>query len=258
MLKSCSFPAKIEPYRHRPGRVTRSGQARTDTGDDLGVFVGWVNDYCALRGLPMIPLDPLGRLNISRFRRTLAWFIRRRPRGLVAGAIQYGHVHTRLIQGYAGDYNSGFPDEYAFEDFLARLDELAADERALAAGEHVSGPAAHTYRNRIGAATAQFAGHVLTTGKQARDLLGNPLLQIFHGEGMTCGIPVLLTHYAKSSAAPVIRWSLPISTTAGHVAATSRTPTATSSRSAPAVMSSRRSSTTHWRRRSGATASNRN
>ena len=93
------FPAKIEPYRHRPGRVARSGQARTDTGDDLGVFVGWVNDYCALRGLPMIPLDPRGRLNISRFRRTLAWFIRRRPRGLVAGAIQYGHVHTRLIQG---------------------------------------------------------------------------------------------------------------------------------------------------------------
>jgi hypothetical protein len=118
--------------------------------------------------------------------RTLAWFIRRHPRGLVAGAIQYGHVHTRLIQGYAGDYNSGFPDEYAFEDFLARLDELAADERALAAGEHVSGPAADTYRSRIGAATAQFAGHVLTTGKQARDLLGNPLLQIFHGEGMTC------------------------------------------------------------------------
>lgn len=53
-------------------------------------------------------------------------------------------------------------------------------------GEHVSGPAAQTYRNRISAATAQFAGHVLTTGKQARDLLANPLLQIFHGEGMTC------------------------------------------------------------------------
>jgi hypothetical protein len=95
------FPAKIEPYRHRPGHVTRSGQARTDTGADLGTFVGWVNDYCARRGLPTIPPDPHGRLSISRFRRTLAWFIRRRPRGLVAGAIQYGHVHTRLIQGYA-------------------------------------------------------------------------------------------------------------------------------------------------------------
>jgi len=95
-------------------------------------------------------------------------------------------VHTRLIQGYAGDYNSGFPDEYAFEDFLARMEELAADEQALAGGEHVSGPAAHTYRSRVSAASKQFGGHVITSAKQARDLLGNPLLQIFHGDGMTC------------------------------------------------------------------------
>ena len=36
------------------------------------------------------------------------------------------------------------------------------------------------------AANSQFAGHVLTSREQARDLLGNPLLQIHHGEGMTC------------------------------------------------------------------------
>jgi integrase len=180
------FPAKLEPYRRRPGWVTRTGQARTETSVDLAAFVDWVNDYCQRRGMPTIPPDPHGGLNISRFRRTLAWFIRRRPRGLVAGAIQYGHVHTRLIQGYAGDYNSGFPDEYAFEDFLARMEELAADEQALVAGEHVSGPAAHIYRARVSAASKQFGGHVLTTAKQARDLLGNPLLQIFHGDGMTC------------------------------------------------------------------------
>jgi hypothetical protein len=28
-----------------------------------------------------------------------------------------------------GDYDSGFPDEYAYEDFLARLEGLAEDER---------------------------------------------------------------------------------------------------------------------------------
>jgi hypothetical protein len=133
-----------------------------------------------------IPEDDRGPLNASRFRRTLAWFIRRRPRGLIAGAIQYGHVHTRLIQGYAGDYDSGFPDEYAYEDFLARLDGLAEDERELRAGETVSGPAAEAYRQRVAGANRRFAGHVLKSGKQARDLTGNPLLQIFHGEGMTC------------------------------------------------------------------------
>ncbi|MFF0191028.1 hypothetical protein [Streptomyces sp. NPDC005244] len=53
-------------------------------------------------------------------------------------------------------------------------------------GEHVSGPAADAYRQRVSAAGRQFAGHVLTSDRQARDFLGNPLLQIFHGEGMTC------------------------------------------------------------------------
>lgn len=180
------FPVTLEAGRSRPRNITRSGRARTESTPDVAAFIAWVNDYCRPRGLPPIPPDPRGGLSISRFRRTLAWFIRRRPRGLVAGAIQYGHVHTRLIQGYAGDYNSGFPDEYAFEDFLARMEELAADEQALAGGEHVSGPAAHTYRSRVSAASKQFGGHVITSAKQARDLLGNPLLQIFHGDGMTC------------------------------------------------------------------------
>ncbi|MGO4618032.1 hypothetical protein AB4305_31335 [Nocardia sp. 2YAB30] len=39
---------------------------------------------------------------------------------------------------------------------------------------------------RVGAADSQFAGHVLTNSRQARDLLGNPLLRIHHGDGMTC------------------------------------------------------------------------
>jgi hypothetical protein len=38
----------------------------------------------------------------------------------------------------------------------------------------------------VTAANSQFAGHVLTNREQARDLLGNSLLQIHHGEGMTC------------------------------------------------------------------------
>jgi hypothetical protein len=33
--------------------------------------------------------------------RTLAWHIVRRPRGLIAGAIQYGHLHAQITLGYA-------------------------------------------------------------------------------------------------------------------------------------------------------------
>lgn len=105
---------------------------------------------------------------------------------------QRGHHAVRAIRRVSiptaplGTYESGFPDEYAFEDWLYRVEILAEDEEALRNGEHVSGPAADAYRQRVSAAGRQFAGHVMTSERQARDLLGNPLLQIFHGEGMTC------------------------------------------------------------------------
>lgn len=183
------FPRSIEPHFRQWENQKRKGHARSHHGinKDLPAFVTWVNDHCATLGrTDAIPKDPHGPLAPSRFRRTLAWFIRRRPRGLIAASIQYGHAHTRMIQGYAGTFESGFPDEYAFEDWLFRLEGLAEDEQALAAGEHVSGPAADTYRYRVTAATREFAGRVLTSDRQARDLLGDPRLQIHHGPGMTC------------------------------------------------------------------------
>jgi hypothetical protein len=61
----------------------------------------------------------------------LDWFIRRRPCGLIAASIQYGHAFTRMLQGYAGTFESGFPGEYAFEDWLFRVEGLAEDEQAL-------------------------------------------------------------------------------------------------------------------------------
>lgn len=181
------FTNQIDPTRRyvkrRSGGSARVAQVVTD---DIQAFVRFADQLAQHHGADPIPTDPHGFLNITRFRRTLAWFIRRRPRGLVAASIQYGHVHTRMTQGYAGSYDSGFPDELAFEDFLARLEEFADDDQALGDGEHVSGPASSLYRQRLSAANARFAGYALTSKRQARDLLANPLLQIYHGEGMTC------------------------------------------------------------------------
>ncbi|MFE1802327.1 hypothetical protein ACFW9L_40025 [Streptomyces sp. NPDC059517] len=111
----------------------------------------------------------------------LAWFIRRKPRGLIAASIQYGHAYTQMLQGYAGSYEAGFLDDFAFEDWLFRMEGIAEDERRLLAGEHVSGPAADAYRYRAQAASREFAGRVLNSERHARDMLGNPLLQILWG-----------------------------------------------------------------------------
>ncbi|MER6282463.1 hypothetical protein [Streptomyces sviceus] len=183
------FPRRLEPFHKRWVNERRLGDARSDASiaGDLGDFVQWVNLQCTRLGrTDPIPDDGRGPLKASRFRRTLAWFIRRRPRGLIAASIQYGHAHVRMLEGYAGSYESGFPDEYAFQDWLYRLECFAEDEAALAEGEHVSGPAAEAYRTRVAAANREFAGRVLKNERQALDLIGNPLLQIYHGEGMTC------------------------------------------------------------------------
>ncbi|MGH3193066.1 MAG: hypothetical protein ACRDPY_34665 [Streptosporangiaceae bacterium] len=153
----------------------------------IGQFTDWIDDYCASTGREeRIPPDPSGKMFYPvRFRRTLAWHIVRRPRGLVAAAIQYSHVHVGVTLGYSGTYASGFPDEHAFETWLHRLEQLADADQRLRQGEHVSGPAAAEYSRRVHA-SGRFAGRVLTTSRQAGDLLANPSLQIHEGKGMTC------------------------------------------------------------------------
>src|SRR5262249_18501618 len=148
------------------GEMARDGSSMNN---DIQRFVAWVNTYCDDHGrVVRIPPDPNGvRICVSRFRRTLAWFIWHRPRGAVAAAIQYGHVHVRITQGYAGTAASGFPDDYAFEELLGHLEQAMEDERLLQQGEHVSGPAASAYRERALKATKRFSGRVIRTKRQA-------------------------------------------------------------------------------------------
>jgi hypothetical protein len=66
--------------------------------------VDWINAYCDTHGLPdHIPLVGGQRWHLTtvQFRRTLAWFIARRPGGVIAGAIQYRHQRVQMFEGYA-------------------------------------------------------------------------------------------------------------------------------------------------------------
>lgn len=184
------FPTQLNPSATYGQSGIRPGSGRTSMriGKDIAAFVDWANAYARENGRDgdVIPPDPEGLISPSRFRRTLAWHIVRKPRGLIAGAMQYGHVHVQMTLGYSGSYQSGFPDEKAFEDWLYRLELLSDDYDNLRSGEQVSGPAAPAYRTRIEAAHHKFGGRVLKNTQQAKDLLANPLLQVFPGRAMTC------------------------------------------------------------------------
>lgn len=103
--------------------------------------------------------------------RTLAWHIARRPGGLVALAIQYGHLRTAISGGYASRGRDGIDDLLDVETARATIETLTTLHEDLTSGAGISGPAA---RRAVHAATraATFTGQIVTA-KQARDLLAN-------------------------------------------------------------------------------------
>ncbi|CRK56931.1 hypothetical protein [Alloactinosynnema sp. L-07] len=153
---------------------------------NIAEFIAWFNSSIVpTTGHPTIGEDPEGSITAPRLRRTLAWHIVRKPGGTIAGATQYGHLHTNIIRGYAGNAASGFLDEITFEEFLLRAETLHDDHQRLTRGEHVSGPAADTYKDRV-AAASRFAGLTITTPAQVNNALANPDLQVHHGALLTC------------------------------------------------------------------------
>lgn len=144
------------------GAIKKHGLRRRVEG-----FVRFANDEARAQGLfdQLIPDDPHGPIGVSRFRRTLAWHIARRPGGLIALAIQYGHMRTvldaRVSSGYGSRSRSGIHSVLDVETALAAADTAAHLRDRVAAGEKVSGPAAH--RALAAAATAlRFEGRIVT------------------------------------------------------------------------------------------------
>ncbi|KUM67174.1 hypothetical protein [Streptomyces curacoi] len=149
----------------------------------------WINAYCADRGRPDAIPPVSGRpwiLRTSQFRRTLAWFITRRPGGTIAAAIQYRHLSIQMFEGYAGTSRSGFRAEAQQEQTLARGDRLAA---MVDGHEHhrLHGPAAVEAAARLD----RFGDRIRFLGKtpdeaQMRKLMTRNDPRIYPGTFVTC------------------------------------------------------------------------
>ena len=168
----------------------RAAETHTRTGhyiaQDIGAFIDWINhNVTTSDGSVPIPSDPTRHLHVSRFRRTLAHFIVRRPRGLIAAALQYGHLATKITLSYAGDADTGWMDSLAIERLELVLEQIGQDRAFLDDGEHVSGPAAEEYTTRVARAAA-FAGQVVTGVRNSERLLAHADPNVHHGDGMTC------------------------------------------------------------------------
>ncbi|MET8848482.1 hypothetical protein [Amycolatopsis sp. NPDC004625] len=158
------------------------------TNQQLRDFTTWINRFCQARGrvdrVPSVGGRPW-LLRTSQFRRTLAWFIARRPGGSIAGAIQYRHLSIHMFEGYAGTSDSGFRAEVEAEQALARGEALLA-----LATDHdhpgLTGPSAAEAARRLGTFAAAFAGQVVTDPARLRRLLHRADPAIYPGEYVTC------------------------------------------------------------------------
>ncbi|MFI7676369.1 integrase [Actinophytocola sp. NPDC049390] len=190
---SLLFDRRVHDVRyHRPGTGSLKPVAIRHRIED---FVAWANAEAVTHNLPgeAIPADPHGRIGTARFRRSLAWHIARRPNGLVALAIQYGHLRTAVSGGYASRGRGGIHELLDMETVRAVADTVADLHDDLDNGGGVSGPAAR--RAITAAATApRFAGTAITT-RTAQRLLANEDAMIYDNPHA-----FLLCHYKREQA----------------------------------------------------------
>lgn len=157
---------------------------------NLNAFISWVNRYCGERsrddGIPNVNGKPW-RLTTPQFRRTLAWFIARRPGGSIAGAIAYRHLSIQMFEGYAGTSDSGFRGEVESEQAIARSEELLA---MIDQHEHtgLAGPAAAEAQRRLEefGRHARYPGKVITDDRRLRKLMASSDPAIYPDKYVTC------------------------------------------------------------------------
>jgi integrase len=174
------------PTYRRPGRATTT----TTTIRSMNAFVDWINDYCAAHNrhdnIPLVR-GQRWKLCTSQFRRTLAWFIARRPGGSIAGAIQYRHHGIQMFEGYAGTSDSGFRAEVEAEQTLERGEHLFA---LIENHEHhdLRGPAADQAQARLDnlARKTAYSGSIITDPKRLGRIMRRDDPKIYPGRFVTC------------------------------------------------------------------------
>lgn len=174
----------FEHYAHDPrGRGDRAGSLKaTSFCARVEAFVAWANREALGQCLigEVIPDDPEGKIGTSRFRRSLAWHIARRPNGHVALAVQYGHMRTAFrwsSEGYSGRSRGGIHDLIDLETARAVADTVLEAHESIENGGGISGPAARRVI-RAAAMAPRFAGTPITL-TSARKLLKNEDAVIF-------------------------------------------------------------------------------
>lgn len=192
-------------------RSTITGAIKLDAmRDRIERFVAWANNLATAHDLPqeIIPPDSEGNIGAGRFQRTLAWHIARRPGGLIALAVQYGHMRAAVSGGYASRGRGGIHELLDLETVRAVADTVADLRDGLEVGGGVSGPAA---RHAIKTATSGpfFAG-VTVNATTARRLAANEDVMLYGGfaQGQVVSVFGCLSRERRVGHGAMDRWAV--------------------------------------------------
>ncbi|MFF4512085.1 hypothetical protein [Streptomyces mirabilis] len=169
---------------------TNLALGNTSTNKHLNDFAKFVNHLCAEHGradtVTAGPGHPV-RLQTRQFRRTLAWYIARRPGGVIAGALQFRHQSIQMFEGYAGTSDSGFRAEVESEQAIARGEVYM---EMIEAHQHLdlAGPSAEEAGRRLKdfGDRAQFQGQVALDKHRLKRIMKRHDPAIYPGEYITC------------------------------------------------------------------------
>ena len=142
-------------------------------------FIAWSNATAHQMGLSgaVIDEDPAGPITMSRFRRTIARAIQRRPFGRIANGVLLGHMSLHTTDGYGTHVFSDQRDTYRQEESLAIAARLQSAAERLDAGEGVSGPARLEYLGMV----TEFQGKRFTAS-QDRAVRQNPDAALYEND----------------------------------------------------------------------------
>ena len=169
---------------------TRNAMVSSTTNKQLNAFVEWINQYCRRRdrldGIPPVNKQVF-KLKTGHFRRTLAWFIARRPGGVIAGALAFRHHSVQMFEGYAGTSDSGFRAEVESEQAMARGEvyiEMTEAHQHLDLG----GPSAAEAAVRLKdfGERAQYQGKIALDRNRLQRIMKHNDPAIYPGEYITC------------------------------------------------------------------------
>jgi hypothetical protein len=180
----------VGPGAGPSGSSTTAAMGTDGTINQINAFTSWVADYCEGRGvsfgIPEVDGRPW-RLTTRQFRRTLAWFIARRPGGSIAGAIAYRHHGIQVFEGYAGTSDSGFRGEVEAEQALRRGEVLLSmiDQHSH---EEILGPSADEARHRLGQLGKRvgYDGAVVTDPRRLARVMAQADPAVYPGKYVTC------------------------------------------------------------------------